>query len=134
VVVALAAVIAGLAYGGGAAPLVIGDPGPVARWGLPIAKLFVNLAAAGMVGCLVTALFTLRAGVTHDDGKPTEFDTALDAASISAAVFTVAAGITGFLTFIDAFNPALDIGPQFGAQLGRFLVETEPGRAWLFTV
>ncbi|HWL78587.1 cytochrome c oxidase assembly protein [Microbacterium sp.] len=134
VVVALAAVVAGLAYGGGAAPLVIGDPGPVARWGLPIAKLFVNLAAAGMVGCLVTALFTLRAGVMRDDGKPTEFDTALDTASISAAVFTVAAGVTGFLTFIDAFNPALDIGPQFGAQLGRFLAETEPGRAWLMTV
>ena len=134
VVVALAAVVAGLAYGGGAAPLVIGDPGPVARWGLPIAKLFVNLAAAGMVGCLVTALFTLRAGLTPDDGKPTEFDTALDTASISAAIFTVAAGVTGFLTFIDAFNPAFDIGPQFGAQLGRFLAETEPGRAWLMTV
>ncbi len=58
---------------------------------------------------------------------------ALDVASISAAVFTVAAAATGFLTFVDAFNPAINAGPEFGAQLGRFLVETEIGRTWLIT-
>ncbi|MCC2032708.1 cytochrome c oxidase assembly protein [Microbacterium allomyrinae] len=126
VVAALAVLVWALAFGGGAAPLAIGDPGPIARWGLPIAKLFVNLSAAGMVGALVTALFTLRAG-------DRDFDVALDTASISAAVFTLAAAATGFLTFIDAFNPAIDAGPQFGAQLGRFLVETEVGRTWLIT-
>ena len=126
VVAALVALVWALAYGGGAAPLAIGDSGPFARWGLPIAKLFVNLSAAGMVGVLVTALFTLRAG-------DREFDVALDTASISAAVFTMASAATGFLTFIDAFNPAIDAGPQFGAQLGRFLVETEVGRTWLIT-
>jgi putative copper export protein len=126
VIAALATVIWALAYGGGAEELTIADPGPLARWGLPIAKLFVNLSAAGMVGVLVTALFTLRAG-------DREFDIALDTASISAAVFTIASAATGFLTFIDAFNPAIDAGPQFGAQLGRFLVELEGGRTWLIT-
>jgi putative copper resistance protein D len=126
VVAALIALVWGLAIGGGAQPLVIGDPGPFVRWGLPTAKLFVNLSAAGMVGVLVTALFTLRAGEL-------EFDVALDAASVSAAVFTISAAATGFLTFLDAFNPALDAGPEFGAQLGRFLVETELGRTWLIT-
>ena len=98
VVAALVTLIAGLALGGGAAPLLIGDPGPVARWGLPVAKLLVNLSAAGMVGALVLALFALRAGER-------EFDVALDTASVSAAVFTVSAAATGFLTFVDAFNP-----------------------------
>ncbi|WP_127820156.1 cytochrome c oxidase assembly protein, partial [Microbacterium sp. CPCC 204701] len=112
--------------GGGAAQLEIADPGPVARWGLPVAKLFVNLAAAGMVGTLVVALFALRAGTR-------EFDVALDTASISAAVFTLASAATGFLTFIVAFNPTIDAGPQFGGQLGRFLVERELGRTWLIT-
>ena len=79
-----------------------------------------------MVGVLVTALFTLRAGER-------EFDVALDTASISAALFTVAAGATGFLTLLSVFNPAIDAGPQFGAQLGRFLVELEVGRTWLIT-
>lgn len=127
VVAALVTLIWALAYGGGAAPLAIGDPGPLARWGLPTAKLFVNLSAAGMAGTLVTALFALRAGER-------EFDLALDAASISAAIFTISAAATGFLTFIDAFNPQIDAGPEFGAQLGRFLVETEVGRTWLITV
>lgn len=126
VAAALATLLWGLAFGGGAAPLEIGDPGPFARWGLPVAKLLVNLSAAGMVGVLITALFTLRAG-------DREFDVALDTASISAAVFTIASAATGFLTFVDAFNPAVDAGPQFGAQLGRFLVETELGRTWLIT-
>ncbi len=126
VVAALAVMVWALAFGGGAAPLAIADPGPFVRWGLPTAKLFVNLSAAGMVGVLVTALFTLRAG-------DREFDIALDTASISAAVFTMAAAATGFLTFVDAFNPVLSIGPEFGAQLGRFIVETEVGRTWLIT-
>ncbi|MGN8553373.1 UNVERIFIED_CONTAM: bifunctional copper resistance protein CopD/cytochrome c oxidase assembly protein [Microbacterium sp. SLM126] len=123
---ALVVLVWALAFGGGAAPLAIGDPGPIARWGLPVAKLFVNLSAAGMAGALVVALFALRSGER-------EFDIALDTASVSAAVFTVSAAATGFLTFIDAFNPAIDAGPEFGAQLGRFLVETEVGRTWLIT-
>ncbi|MHC2998189.1 cytochrome c oxidase assembly protein [Microbacterium sp. HJ5] len=125
-VAALVVLIWALAYGGGAAPLAIGDPGPIARWGLPTAKLFVNLSAAGMAGALVVALFALRAGER-------EFDVALDTASVSAALFTISAAATGFLTFVDAFNPAIDAGPEFGAQLGRFLIETEVGRTWLIT-
>ncbi|GAA5035981.1 bifunctional copper resistance protein CopD/cytochrome c oxidase assembly protein [Microbacterium fluvii] len=123
---ALVAAIWALAVGGGAAPLVIGDPGPLVRWGLPLANLAVNLTAAGTVGSLVAALYALRSGTR-------EFDAALDLASISAAIFTVAAAATGFLTFIDAFNPTVNAGAEFGAQLGRYLVETEAGRAWLIT-
>lgn len=126
IAVALGALIWGLVIGGGAAPFAIGDPGPLVRWGLPTATLFVNLSGAGMVGALVTALFTLKAGER-------EFDAALDMASICAAIFTVAAATTGFLTFVNTFNPAIGLGPEFGAQLGRFLVETEGGRTWLIT-
>ena len=89
--VALIALVGALWFGGGAAPIPLGDAGPAVRWGLPVAKLVVNLAAAGMVGVLVTALFTLRTGERA-------FDVAVDTASISATLFTVAAGATGFLT------------------------------------
>jgi len=126
VAAALVALVWGLAFGGGAAPLAIGDAGPFVRWGLPTAKLAVNLSGAGMVGALVIALFALKAGER-------EFDAALDLASISAAIFTVAAGATGFLTFVDAFNPEVSAAPEFGAQLGRYLIETEVGRTWLLT-
>jgi putative copper resistance protein D len=118
--------VAALAYGGAADPLTTGDPGPIVRWGLPMAKLLVNLSAAVMAGSLVLALFALRAGER-------EFDGALDVASIGAAVFTVTSGTVGFLTFLDSFNPQLSAGPEFGAQLGAFLTEVELGRTWLIT-
>ena len=121
---ALLALLIGLAYGGGAAELAIGDPGPVVRWGLPIAELVVNLSAALLVGSLVLALFALRSGTP-------EFDTALDAASAGAAILTVAAGSTAFLTFLNIFNAQPSASAAFGEQLGRFLVDTEAGVAWL---
>jgi len=123
---ALAALVVGLAYGGGAAELLAADPGPVVRWGLPAAKLIVNLTAAGMVGSLVLALFALAPGERS-------FDTALDTASASAAVFTVGSAVTGFLTFLSIFSATPSADAEFGAQLGRFLVTYEPGRAWLIT-
>lgn len=125
-VAALAALVWALAFGGGAAPLELGDPGPIVRWGLPAATLVVNLSAAGMAGSLVVGLFALKT-----ETKP--FEVALTMASIAAAVFTIAAGVTGFLTFVDAFNPAVNLGAEFGQQLGRWLVETESGRTWLIT-
>ncbi|WP_431804775.1 cytochrome c oxidase assembly protein [Microbacterium sp. bgisy203] len=126
VVAALAALIVGLLYGGGAAPQLLQDSGPVVRWGLPIATLAVNLTAAGLVGSLVLALFALKA-----ETKP--FDAALDTASVSAAVFTVASAAVAFLTFLNIFNATPSAGAEFGQQLGRFLVDTEPGRAWAIT-
>ena len=126
VAAALAALVWGLAYGGGAAPLLLGDPGPLVRWGLPVATLAVNLSAAGMVGSLVLALYALPAGERA-------FDVALDTASASAAVFTVASAATGFLTFVNTMNATPSADALFGQQLGRFLVEVEVGRTWLLT-
>ncbi|MDJ1114182.1 cytochrome c oxidase assembly protein [Microbacterium dauci] len=121
---ALVALLIGLAFGGGAAPLAVLDAGPFVRWGLPIAELVVNLSAALLVGSLVVALFALQAGTP-------EFDRALDAASAGAAILTVASATTAFLTFLNAFPTQLSADAAFGQQLGRFLVDTEPGIAWL---
>lgn len=126
VVTAFAALVAALIYGGGAAPLVIADAGPVVRWSLPAVKLVLNLAAAGMIGALVLALFALKP-------EDRAFEAALDTASISAAIFTITAAITGFLTFVNVFNATPSADAVFGQQLGRFLVEVELGRTWLIT-
>ncbi len=120
------AVLWALAYGGGAAPLPLGDPGPGVRWGLPLVTMVVNLTAAGMCGALVIALFALRA-----DEKP--FEVALGVASVSAAVFTVASAATGFLTFVLTFNPTVGLDNTFGGQLGTWLTTTEAGITWLIT-
>ncbi|QAY61732.1 copper transporter [Microbacterium protaetiae] len=126
VVAALLAALWALAYGGGAAPLPLGDPGPFVRWGLPLITMVVNLSAAGLCGTLVTALFALRA-----DEKP--FELALSVASLSAAIFTVAAAATGFLTFVLTFNPTVGLDNTFGGQLGTWLTTTEAGLTWLIT-
>ncbi|SDL72873.1 bifunctional copper resistance protein CopD/cytochrome c oxidase assembly protein [Microbacterium azadirachtae] len=124
---AVLAVVAGLAFGGGAAPNLLLDPGPVVRWGLPVVKTLSNLGAAAMLGSLVLALFALRSGARS-------FEIALDTASIGAAVFTVASAVAGLFTFLQTLGVKLSAGPEFGAQLGRFLLELPLGQAWLMTV
>ena len=120
------AVVLALLVGGGAEPPLLQDPGPFVLWGTPIARLVMNLAGAAMLGSLVLALFALRSGERS-------FDFALNVASIGAAVYTVAAGLTGFLAFMAAFNPKLSIEREFGSQLGRFLLELPLGQSWLIT-
>jgi len=124
---AILAVVAGLAFGGGAAPNLLLDPGPVVRWGLPVVKTISNLGAAAMLGSLVLALFALRSGARS-------FEIALDTASIGAAVYTVASAVAGLFTFLQTLGVKLSAGPEFGAQLGRFLLELPLGQAWLMTV
>lgn len=123
---AVVALLLGLVVGGGADPRVASDPGAVVRWGLPAAKFIVNLGAAVMAGSVVLAAFALRRGEK-------EFDIALDVTSIGAAALTISSGTTGYLTFLSSFNPEVSLGPAFGQQFGRFLLETELGRVWLIT-
>lgn len=123
---ALGALLVSLAYGGGAdAPLLV-DPGVVVRYGLPIAKLFVNIGGAGAVGALVLACFAL------DSAKP-EWNRALDVAAGSAAVWTVASAATGFYTFLTVLQQPIRFDDAFGNVLASFLTGTELGQAWLAT-
>jgi putative copper resistance protein D len=126
VVVALVAVLAALAFGGGAAAPILADPGAAVRWGLPISKLFVNLSAAGMIGSLVLVCFALS------PEKP-EYTKALDVAAGSAAVMTVASALTGFLTYLSVTGIPLSFDSQFGTGLGSFLASVSLGQAWLQT-
>ena len=126
VVSAAVGLVAALVIGGGAVPPKLLDPGPIVMWGLPAAKLIANLGGAAMLGSLVLALFALRSS-----SRP--FDIALDTASIGAAIFTIASGVTAFLTFMAAFNPKLTADNSFGEQFGRFLLELPLGQAWLIT-
>ena len=125
-VAGLGATVLALLYGGAANPLQLLDPGPVVRWGQPLAKMLTNVSAAVMLGSLVLALFALRT-----DTKP--FERAMDVASAGAALFTVSAGASGFLSFMSAFNPVLSADRQFGEQLGRYLLEIPLGQSWLIT-
>lgn len=123
---ALVTLFVALAFGGGADPLLLVDPGAVVRYGLPVSKLLVNLAGAGTLGSLVLVLFAL------DSAKP-EFGRALDVSAAAAAVWTVASGATAFYTFLLVYNQPIRLDDTFGEVLGTFLTSTELGQAWLAT-
>ena len=123
---ALLALLASLAYGGGADSVLLVDPGPITRYGLPISKLFVNLGGAGAVGALILACFAL------DSSKP-EFGRALDVAAGAAAIWTVAAALTGFYSFLSALSEPFSLDSRFGDTLAFFLTNSELGQAWLAT-
>jgi len=127
VAAALVAILASLSYGGGASAPLLLDPGPVVRFGLPIAKLFVNLGLAGTIGALVLVCFAL------DPQRP-EYARALDIAAASAALWTVAAGFTALYTFLTVFTQPIRFDDAFGELLGQFFTTTELGQAWLLTM
>ena len=126
--VALAALFASLAYGGGANESLIPelDVGEVVRYGLPVSKLLVNLGASGAIGALALVVFAL------DSSKP-EYGKALDLAAGSAALWTVASAFTAFYTFVSVFNQPIRFDDSFGDTLAVFLTSTEFGQGWLAT-
>ncbi|MGO4104014.1 cytochrome c oxidase assembly protein [Leifsonia sp. YAF41] len=126
VLAAVLSTLAGLSFGGGAAAQLLADPGPVVRWGLPIARLLVNIGAAGMIGALVLTCFALSP-------KEREFNTALDFAAASAAFFTVAAAVTGFFTMLQVTNVPLSFDDRFSSTAGQFFTQIALGQAWLIT-
>jgi len=122
----LAALLVGLAIGGGAEPLLLVDPGEGVRYGLPAAKLLVHLGAALAVGALMLAAFALSP-------QHSGFNLSLTIAAIGAALMTMASATTGFLTFLSIYLEPVALTQQFGDVLRLFVLETEIGRAWLIS-
>ncbi|MBF4589140.1 cytochrome c oxidase assembly protein [Curtobacterium sp. VKM Ac-1395] len=127
VLVAFVSVLVALVIGGGADPALIADPGPVVRFGLPIARVLVDLAAATVIGGL--ALATVGLSRTAP-----EWNRAIDVAAASAGVWTVASAVTTFLTFLSVAGSRVSLDDQFGQSMGVFLTGTDLGLAWLVTV
>ena len=87
ILVALAVAAISLALGGGASPLTIGDPGPVVRWGLPIARLGFDLGASLTVGALSIAIFACSR-------KLPEFERAMTLAQGGSVAWALASMLT----------------------------------------
>ncbi|MFC0680391.1 cytochrome c oxidase assembly protein [Lysobacter korlensis] len=120
------ALVAALLVGGGADTPGFGtDPGALVRFGLPTAKLLVNLATALTLGALVLACFALSAAERA-------FARALDVAAGAAAVWTVASLAASLLTFL-SLGVELTLDDRFGEGFSAFLTTVELGQAWLGT-
>jgi len=68
---AVLTLVVALALGGGADAPLVADPGPVVRYGLPVAKLVLTLAAAATIGGLLLALIALAPGAPSITARST---------------------------------------------------------------
>lgn len=124
---ALAATVAGLAYGGGATPLVVSDPGPIVMWGVPLARLAMNLSAAVTIGALVLAAWATS---RHEP----EFERSMTIAASAATAWVVATAAAAFLTYLQISNAPLAFDAEFGEGLAYFFTSLELGQSWVMTL
>lgn len=125
--VALATLITALNMAGGANPPLLGDPGPVVRYGLPIAKLLVDVTVATLIGALVLALWAFSS-------TEVAYRKAIDLAGAAAFSLTISAVAVGILTFVSVSNTPLSADPTFGQQLWFFATSIALGQSWMWTV
>ncbi len=97
--VGFVSLLVALVIGGGADRALIADPGAVVRFGLPIARLVVDLSAAATIGGLALTVVGLSRT------RP-EWNRAIDVAAGAAGVWTVAAAATTFFTFLSVAGSA----------------------------
>ncbi|MHA7156359.1 cytochrome c oxidase assembly protein [Arthrobacter sp. TMN-50] len=135
--------VAGVALSGAAQERVLGDPGAVARWGLPAVLAVHHLALAAVVGALVFAATIVprrihsnkhhQPGTTRRSGDADHpaFLRAITVASVAAVVWVPAAAVVLLLTYADIAGSPLSAAPSFTAQLGVFVTDIATGRARL---
>ncbi|MFZ7086542.1 cytochrome c oxidase assembly protein [Curtobacterium sp. RRHDQ10] len=125
--VAFVSVLVALLIGGAADAPAISDPGAVVRFGLPIARLVLDLSAAATIGGLGLTVVGLSRSAP-------EWNRAIDVTAASAGIWTVAAAATTFLTFLSVAGVSVGVDAQFGQTLAVFLTGTDLGLAWIVAV
>lgn len=121
------ALLIGMQVGGAGAERLLQDPGTWVRYGVPLARMLVNLSGGVLVGALLLTVWALTA-------KKRESRAALDLAATAASILTVAAAATFVLVFIDVSGLPLSFDETFGANLAMFATEIELGQLWLWTI
>ncbi|MEN9872948.1 MAG: hypothetical protein RL450_883, partial [Actinomycetota bacterium] len=115
--VALGAVLSifvALLYGGAVDPLPFSDPGPVVRWGTPVAKLIMNLSMAVAVGSLVFSAYSANE-VERGQIRPV--------AAWGASLWLLSGFAYFVLTYLSASGTQLSFGPEFSEGLWLFATE-----------
>jgi cytochrome c oxidase assembly factor CtaG len=116
----LLAVLIGLTIGGGAAALEFSDPGPVIRYGVPLAKALMNLSMAISIGSLVFAGFAAS-------DKSAVLRKLLNLASAAAAVWAIAASVHFVLSFVSVSGAEFSLEQTFSQGLWVYATEIELG-------
>ena len=116
----LVAIILGLAIGGGADPLQFSDPGPIIRYGTPIAKGLMNLAMAVAIGSVVLAAFAAN-------DRSVVLRKLLNLAAVSAALWALVGSVHFLLSFISVSGASFSLEASFSQGLLVYATEIELG-------
>ena len=116
----LVAIILGLAIGGGADPLQFSDPGPIIRYGTPIAKGLMNLAMAAAIGSLVLAAFAAN-------DRSVVLRKLLNLSAVSAALWALVGSVHFLLSFISVSGASFSLEASFSQGLLVYATEIELG-------
>lgn len=120
VVVALLTTGVGLLLTGGAAVSMLGDPGALVRWGLPVARLVHDLSAAVALGAMALAATAVRPGTPG-------WSSTLRLGVCGAVVWALASVTVLVLGGADVAGVAPG-DPAFGTALGQYVFELPVGR------
>lgn len=116
----LLATLIGLVLGGGAAVLEFSDPGPIVRYGLPIAKGLMNLSMAIAIG---TAIFTAFAIAKENQA----FRKLLNLVAASAATWGITGAVHFLLSFVSVSGASFSFDEAFSNGLFVYATEIELG-------
>ena len=114
------ATLIGLILGGGAAVLEFSDPGPIVRYGLPIAKGLMNLSMAIAIG---TAVFAAFAIAKESEG----YRKLLNLVAASAAAWGITGAVHFLLSFVSVSGASFSFDEAFSNGLFVYATEIELG-------
>ncbi len=121
--VAVVAAVAGLLLTGGAARPVLGDPGTLVRWGLPLTRLLHDGAAALAIGALLMCAAVLpSSSQAWVRARSIALWSSVTWALAALAVLVLGGAVAAGMTPSD---------PAFGAALGQYVSTLETGRLTL---
>lgn len=126
------ATLIGVVVTGASAPILVGDPGALVRWGAPVVGVLTQLAQAVTLGGLVMLAFVLPGGrgEAGDDGAA--WRVTRSAASVAAPAWALLAVVDLVVGYaLVAGRPLGGVG--FGDELGFYVTEISTGRSQLVT-
>lgn len=122
------------------APTLIGDAGPLARFGLPVARFAFNTAMTLTVaGLIMASLVFPRTDATTRERKGTvtreeDLDSAwlgsVRIAQVASVVWTLSSVAVLVFTYVSTAGGQAYAG-NFSAQLGQYVTQVDSGRLWL---
>lgn len=133
---AIGVALAALALAGSAAPPLLGDPGALVRWTLPVTTALADLAGAVTLGALFLAAAVLpprSAGLRRADDDHPAWAAAVLTAAVASGVWTVTGVVRLLLTYASVAGRPLG-AEGFGAELELFVTDITLGRLLLGAV